>query len=370
MGSWRGIEVGRRRVVVIGSSSPSPAEIAALLQADARVLVYATEPGPAVQDLADRGRVQLSRLSPTALTGGTLPTEALADAALVVAADGGPEAEQAVLAAAETAGVVAVRLTAGEQASGRQQPGQDESGRGGRVILVGGGPGDPGLLTLAGMEAIRSADVIATDRLAPLAALASARADAEIIDVGKIPRGPGVGQQTIEELLVDRARRGKTVVRFKGGDSFVFGRGGEEWQTCAAAGIPVTVIPGVTSASAAPAAAGIPLTHRQLSQGFTVVTGHVPPGDPRSKIDWPSLAGSGLTLVIMMGMANLQAIAETLINHGMAADTPAAVIADGTLATMRSVRAPLAEIAAQAGKAGLGAPATVVIGAVAGFTPS
>ena len=241
---------------------------------------------------------------------------------------------------------------------------------GGRVILVGGGPGDPGLITVAGLEAVRAADVIAADRLAPLPVLAQAREDAEIIDVGKIPRGPGVPQQTIEELLVDRARAGKIVVRLKGGDGFVFGRGGEEWQACAAAGIPVTVIPGVTSASAAPAAAGIPLTHRQLSQGFTVVTGHVPPGDPRSAVDWPALATSGLTLVIMMGMANLSAITATLISSGLDPATPAAVVADATLATMRSVRASVAEIAAQAEEAGLGAPATAVIGAVAGFSPT
>lgn len=240
----------------------------------------------------------------------------------------------------------------------------------GQVILVGGGPGDPGLITVAGLEAVKTADVIAADRLAPLPVLAQARPDAEIIDVGKIPRGPGVPQQTIEELLVDRALQGKTVVRLKGGDSFVFGRGGEEWQTCAAAGIPVTVIPGVTSASAAPAAAGVPLTHRQLSQGFTVVTGHVPPDDPRSAVNWQALAASGLTLVIMMGVANLNAIAATLINCGMDPATPAMMVADGTLETMRSVRAPLAGIAAQATEAGLGAPATVVIGAVAGFTPS
>lgn len=240
----------------------------------------------------------------------------------------------------------------------------------GRVILVGGGPGDPGLITVAGLEAVKAADVIAADRLAPLPVLKQARADAEIIDVGKIPRGPGVPQQTIEELLVDRALKGKTVVRLKGGDSFVFGRGGEEWQACAAAGVPVTVIPGVTSASAAPAAAGIPLTHRQLSQGFTVVTGHVPPDDPRSAVDWPALAGSGLTLVIMMGVANLAAIAQTLINSGMDPATPAAVVADGTLDSMRTIRAPVAEIAAQAAECGLGAPATVVIGAVAGFSPS
>ncbi|WP_370518866.1 uroporphyrinogen-III C-methyltransferase [Microlunatus sp. Gsoil 973] len=247
--------------------------------------------------------------------------------------------------------------------------GQDRQ-RAGRVILVGGGPGDPGLLTVAGLDAIRNADVIAADRLAPLSALAHARPEAEIIDVGKIPRGPGVAQRTIEELLVDRALKGNTVVRFKGGDSFIFGRGGEEWQACAAAGIPVTIIPGVTSASAAPAAAGIPLTHRQLSQGFTVVTGHVPPSDRRSTVNWEALAQSGLTLVIMMGMANLAVITDALIGYGLDPATPAAVVADGTMSSMRTERGTLTDIAARAAEAGLGAPATVVIGSVAGFTPA
>ncbi|WP_407939706.1 uroporphyrinogen-III C-methyltransferase [Microlunatus soli] len=235
--------------------------------------------------------------------------------------------------------------------------------------MVGGGPGDPGLLTVAGLQAIKEADVIAADRLAPLAALEQARDGVEIIDVGKIPRGPGAEQRSIEDLLIDRARAGNKVVRFKGGDGFVFGRGGEEWQACAAAGIPVTVIPGVTSATAAPAAAGIPITHRTLSQGFSAVTGHVPPGDPRSTIDWPALARSGTTLVIMMGMANLAAIAETLIINGLEPTTPAAVIADGTMASMRVLRADLSAIADAATREGLGAPATVVIGRVAAFDP-
>ncbi|GAB3916651.1 hypothetical protein GCM10027613_15470 [Microlunatus endophyticus] len=181
-------------MVVIGASNPSPAEVAALLQADARVQVYATEPGPAVQDLADRVRLQLSRLSPTAFTADGALLARILDGVALVITDGGTEADRAVLAAAEKVGVVAVRLTPGGQESGGQEsgghePGQDGPDRVGRVVLVGGGPGDPGLLTIAGMEAIRSADVIATDRLAPLAALANARVDAEIIDVGKIPAG-------------------------------------------------------------------------------------------------------------------------------------------------------------------------------------
>ena len=156
---------------------------------------------------------------------------------------------------------------------------------GGRVVLVGGGPGDPGLLTVAGLAALREADVIVTDRLAPLAALAEARPGTEVIDVSKIPRGATTSQDEINRLLVEHALAGRTVVRFKGGDNFVFGRGGEELEACAAAGVPVRVIPGVTSAIAGPALAGIPVTHKRLNQGFTVISGHVPPGDPRSTLD-------------------------------------------------------------------------------------
>ena len=150
----------------------------------------------------------------------------------------------------------------------------EQSTGSGSVILVGGGPGDPGLLTVAGLEAIRGADVIVCDRLAPLSALQHARPEALIIEVAKIPRGTSTPQERINEILIEHATAGKTVVRFKGGDPFVFGRGGEEWQACTAAGIPVTVIPGVSSAIAGPALAGVPLTHRELTQGFTVISGH------------------------------------------------------------------------------------------------
>ena len=156
----------------------------------------------------------------------------------------------------------------------------------GTVVLVGGGPGDPDLITVAGLRAVRQADVVLYDRLAPLAVLDEMRPDAERIAVGKIPRGACTPQERINEILIERARAGRTVVRLKGGDNYVFGRGGEEAQACALAGVPVDVIPGVTSAVAVPALAGVPVTHRSLSQGFTVVSGHVPPGDPRSTVAW------------------------------------------------------------------------------------
>ncbi|MET1005913.1 MAG: uroporphyrinogen-III C-methyltransferase [Propionibacteriaceae bacterium] len=239
----------------------------------------------------------------------------------------------------------------------------------GRVTLVGGGPGDPGLLTVAGLDAIRTADVIVCDRLAPLAALQHARPDAEIIDVGKIPRGEFTPQERINALLVEHAGRGRRVVRFKGGDNFVFGRGGEEWQACALAGIPVDVIPGVTSAVAAPALAGIPLTHRALTQGFTVVSGHLPPGDPGSTLDWGALARTNTTLVVMMGVATLAAIATELVRHGLPSDTPAATVADAGMPSMRTVRGTVATIAELTASQGIRPPAITVIGAVAGFDP-
>ncbi|WOP20200.1 uroporphyrinogen-III C-methyltransferase [Raineyella sp. LH-20] len=236
----------------------------------------------------------------------------------------------------------------------------------GRVTLVGGGPGDPGLITVAGLQALRQADVVVTDRLAPQECLAEIPAHAEVIDVAKIPRGEQTSQETINALLIDRARRGAHVVRFKGGDPYVFGRGGEEVVALTEAGVPVTVIPGVTSSIAAPELAGIPVTHRGLSQGFTVVSGHVAPGDPRSGVDWAALARSGTTLVILMGVHTLRRICTRLLADGMDPALPAATIADAGLAGQRVVRSTLAALPDAVEAAGIGSPAVTVIGAVAG----
>lgn len=233
----------------------------------------------------------------------------------------------------------------------------------GSVVLVGGGPGDPGLMTVAGLAAIREADVVVHDRLGALECLAEAPEGAEILNVGKIPRGEFTPQEEINRILVDRALQGLRVVRLKGGDNFIFGRGGEEVLACREAGVPVRVIPGVTSAASVPALAGIPVTHRGLTQGFVVVSGHVPPGDPRSEVNWAALAQANLTLVILMGVQNLPVIAAELMAHGLAADTPSAVVADGTTPDQVTLRAPLSEIAAVA--ADVRPPAIVVVGAVA-----
>lgn len=236
----------------------------------------------------------------------------------------------------------------------------------GTVTLVGGGPGDPGLLTLAGFAAVRQADVILYDRLAPVAVLDEAP-QAEKIRVGKVPGGEYVPQERINDLLVTCARAGRRVVRLKGGDSFVFGRGGEEWQACAAAGVPVRIIPGVTSSVAGPELAGIPLTHRHMVQGFTVVSGHVAPGDSRSELDWGRLAGCGTTLVILMGVAHIRQISSDLIAGGLAGETPVAVIRQASMPDQSVLTTTLAGVSDAMAEAGVRPPAITVVGDVAGL---
>jgi uroporphyrin-III C-methyltransferase/precorrin-2 dehydrogenase/sirohydrochlorin ferrochelatase len=235
----------------------------------------------------------------------------------------------------------------------------------GSVALVGGGPGDPELITVRGRRLVVDADVVVVDRLAPRELLAGLADDVEVIDCGKSPHRQNLTQDEINTVLVDRALAGKRVVRLKGGDPFVFGRGGEEWLACVAAGVPVTVVPGLSSALAGPAAAGIPLTHRGLAADFTVVSGHLDPGRPAEEgIDWPGLATHAGTLVLLMAMDRLGLIAAQLIEHGRSGDTPAAVVYRATLPGQRVVRAPLAEVAAVAEREGIGAPAVVVVGEV------
>jgi len=235
----------------------------------------------------------------------------------------------------------------------------------GSVALVGGGPGDPELITVRGRRLLFEADVVVTDRLAPRSLLSELDPGVEIIDCGKSAHRHNLTQDEINAVIVDRAQHGKRVVRLKGGDPFVFGRGSEEAAVCVAAGIPVQVVPGITSAIAAPAAAGIPVTHRGLAADFAVVSGHRDPGRAEAGWNWPELAVGPSTLVLLMSMDTLAGIAAELIEHGRPADTPAAAIHRATLPNQRVVRAPLGELAAAVREAGLSAPSVVVIGAVA-----
>jgi uroporphyrinogen III methyltransferase/synthase len=229
------------------------------------------------------------------------------------------------------------------------------------VYLVGAGPGDPGLLTVRGAELLGRADVVVHDRLAQSSLLDLAPAAAERIDVGKQPGGP-VDQESINNLLVERGRAGLCVVRLKGGDPFVFGRGGEEAQALLDAGVPFEVVPGITSAVAVPAYAGVPVTHRGLSTSFTVVTGHSRHA-PERETDWDALARSGDTIVLLMGVAHRTEIAERLLAAGLAGDTPVAAVSWGTRPEQRTVRTTLASL----GTVDLDPPATIVIGQVAGL---
>jgi uroporphyrin-III C-methyltransferase len=231
----------------------------------------------------------------------------------------------------------------------------------GIVYLVGAGPGDPGLLTLRGAEVLRRADVVVYDRLAPEALLDLAPARAEKIDAGKVPGGSKVDQPTINRLIVDRARRGRTVVRLKGGDPFVFGRGGEEALACSRAGIPFEIVPGVSSAIAAPAYLGIPVTHRGLSSSFAVVTGTLASGDVA---DLERAATSVETLIVLMAAGKLREVCERLVEAGRDPSEPAALVQWATTSRQRSVVSTLDDLPRAVIEAGLGAPATLVVGPV------
>ncbi len=233
------------------------------------------------------------------------------------------------------------------------------------VYLVGAGPGDPGLITERAMELIASADVIVYDRLIPLQALAGARPDAELVYAGKQGGAESTAQNEIERLLVEHGTAGREVVRLKGGDPFVFGRGGEEAEALLGAGVAFEVVPGVTAGVAAPAYAGIPVTHRDAASAVAFVTGHEDPSKPGSALDWRALAAFPGTLVIYMGVRRLDAIARSLQHAGRPADQPAAVIERGTLPGQRVVTATLQTIADQAAAAGVKAPAIAVFGQVA-----
>ena len=392
------LRVAGRRVLVVGGGAVAVRRVAGLRAAGAEVWVVAPELSPTLADLAARGLI-------AARMRGYGPAD-VAGAWLVFACTDRPEINAAVAADAERQRVWCVRAddsaasaawvpavgrladavvavnagrnprraaalrdrcletvgaAARSDADGRARP------RGGLVSIVGGGPGDPGLITVAGWQRLRDAHVVVTDRLAPLALLDQLAPDVEVIDAAKVPGGPATRQEQINRTLVDRARSGLRVVRLKGGDPFVFGRGHEEVEACRAAGVPVEVVPGVTSAISVPAAAGIPVTHRGLSQGFCVVAGHASPADPRSTINWAALARSGVTLVLLMAIEHLNCTAAALIAAGLDPGTPSACVADGWNPQQRVVTAPLRDIASAVSGAGIANPAVIVIGDVARF---
>jgi len=387
---------------VVGGGSVALRRVAGLREAGAEIVLVAPRLTPALADMAGRGQI-------TAHERGYQPGD-LDGAWLVLACTDRAEVNEAVAADAERqhlwcaraddaaasaawvpavgrAGAVTVAVNAGrnprraaelrdrfvdtvgtvDRSAAKEQAPAAGEGAPGRVSIVGGGPGDPGLITVTGLRRLREADVVVADRLAPLALLEQLAPGVHVVDAAKVPGGPAMRQDHINHALVEHARAGRAVVRLKGGDPFVFGRGREEVEACLAAGVPVEVVPGVTSAISVPAAAGIPVTHRGVSQGFCVLAGHVRPGDSRSSVDWVALARSGMTLVLLMSVDHLAEIADTLISAGLGGGTPAAVVSDGWSRQQRVVTAPLRDLAGAVRAAGVTNPAVVVIGDVAQF---
>ena len=300
----------------------------------------------AVAAACERGRTWCVRADDASLSPAWVPAVARADD-VVVAVTAGRDPRRAVA----LRDAVALALDTGALPLRRRRPGP------GSVALVGGGPGDPDLVTVRGRRLLAGADVVVRDRLAADVPLPD---DVEVVEVGKTPRGPSWSQRDIEALLVDRAQQGKRVVRLKGGDVHVFARGIEEVAACVAAGVPVEVVPGISSALAGPTSAGIPVTARGTNQSFTVVSAHLPPGDPGSTVDWDALARLGGTLVLLMAVGRLPAVCAALVAGGRDPSTPVAVVQDATLPGQTTVVTTLAE----AGAADVRAPAVVVIGEV------
>ncbi|MDQ3733561.1 MAG: uroporphyrinogen-III C-methyltransferase [Actinomycetota bacterium] len=355
-----GLRVAGRRCVVVGGGELAHRRVAGLLDAGARITLISPRATPALEALATGGTLRWERRA--------YAVGDLGGAWYAVAATGVETVDSAVAAEAEAAQIFCThgsdptRGSAEIPAVGRAEPTTPAG-----IALVGGGPGDPGLLTLRGRELLSEADVVIADHLAPHAFLATLPEDVLIIDASKLPKGRSMAQQQINDLLVEHGLAGRRVVRLKGGDPFVFGRGMEEVEACAAAGLPVEVVPGVTSAVAVPGMAGIPVTHRGLAHEFVVVSGHLPPGHPESLVDWSALGRLRGTIVILMGVQNAGAIAEALIAYGRAPSTPTVAICNGGLPGERVLRMSLFEIGATAVAEDLQPPAVLVVGAVTAF---
>jgi len=387
-----GLRLGGRRVVVVGGGGVASRRVPALLDAGAEILLVSPKVAASLEDLAAAGRIRWEArgYQPGDCAGAWLVCACTDDPAVNVAVAAAAEdqrtwcvrADDAGASAAWTpasgrAGDVRVGVLSGDPrhsaairdavvAGLRSGQLSARHGRGHRsgVAIIGGGPGDPGLITVRGRQLLAEADVVLTDRLAPRSLLDELREDVEIIDAGKIPYGRAMAQEHINAALISHAQAGRFVARLKGGDPFVFGRGAEEVLACLRAGVPVTVVPGVTSAVGVPASAWVPVTHRGVAQEFHVVSVHVPPGDERSTVNWKLLGGSSGTLILLMAVERIGAVVHELMRYGRSPDTPVSVIADGTLPTQRTINSTLEQVESLVVKEGVRPPAIVVVGDV------
>ncbi|MGK4579769.1 uroporphyrinogen-III C-methyltransferase [Kitasatospora sp. HPMI-4] len=387
-----GLLLTGRRVVVIGGGQVAQRRLPALIAAGADIHLISPGTTPAVQAMADAGELTWHQRG--------YQDGDLADSWYVLVATDDRDVNTAVSAEAERLRVFCARsddasaATAWTPASGHDagatvavltgDPRHSAALRdsivnglrdgslavrqyrshGAGVALVGGGPGDPDLITVRGRRLLADADVVVTDRLAPRELLAELPPHVEVIDASKIPYGRFMAQEAINRTLIEHASAGKFVVRLKGGDPYVFGRGGEELLACAEAGLPVTVVPGISSSISVPAAVGIPVTHRGMTHEFTVISGHVGPDDSRSLVNWEAAAKMSGTLVLLMAVDKIGQIAAKLVECGRPADTPVAVVQEGTTAAQRRIDATLATVAETVTAEGIRPPAVIVIGDV------
>ncbi|MFH8992253.1 uroporphyrinogen-III C-methyltransferase [Streptomyces sp. NPDC017940] len=398
-----GLRLAGRRVVVLGGGQVAQRRLPALIAAGADILLVSPSATPSVEAMADAGEITWERRR--------YADGDLTDTWYALVATSDHAANEAASAEAERSRVWCVRsddadaATAWTPATGRSEgvtvavltaEAKDrdprrtaairdalvEGLRDGSLVapqhrtrtpgvaLVGGGPGDPDLITVRGRRLLAEADVVIADRLGPRDLLDELPPHVEVIDAAKIPYGRFMAQEAINNALIEHAEQGKAVVRLKGGDPFVYGRGMEEVQALAEAGIACTVVPGISSSISVPGAAGIPVTHRGVAHEFTVVSGHVAPDDERSLVDWAALARLRGTLVILMGVDKIGRIAETLIAHGKPADTPLALVQEGTTAAQRRVDATLGTVAEAVRTHEVKPPAVIVIGPVAAMVPA
>jgi uroporphyrin-III C-methyltransferase / precorrin-2 dehydrogenase / sirohydrochlorin ferrochelatase len=397
-----GLRLTGRRVVVLGGGQVAQRRLPALIAAGADILLVSPGATPSVEAMADAGEITWERrpyadgdlanawYALIATSDTEANTRASAEAERhrfwCVRSDDADAATAWTPATGTSEGVTVAVLTS--HARGRDprhtaaiRDAVVEGLRDGTLVaphhrtrttgvaLVGGGPGDPDLITVRGRRLLAEADVVIADRLGPRDLLAELPPHVEVIDAAKIPYGRFMAQEAINNALIEHAKQGKSVVRLKGGDPYVFGRGMEELQALAEAGIPCTVVPGISSSISVPGAAGIPVTHRGVAHEFTVVSGHVAPDDERSLVDWPSLAKLTGTLVILMGVDKIGRIAETLVAHGKSPSTPVALVQEGTTAAQRRVDATLATVAEVVRAEDVKPPAVIVIGEVVTVGP-
>lgn len=391
-----GLDLSGRRVVVVGGGTVAQRRLGLLIASGADVHVISREATPAVEGMASSGQLKLElrdyadgdldgawyamACTNESDTNAAVVAEATRRRIFCVRADTARLGTAVTPATARHDGMTLGVLAGGQhRRSAAVRNALLEALQSGvvtddsapvvpGVALIGGGPGDPDLITVRGRRLLARANLVVADRLAPPELLAELGPEVEVIDAAKIPYGRAMAQEAINEALIEGARAGKFVVRLKGGDSYVFGRGYEELEACVEAGVPVTVVPGVTSAISVPALAGIPVTHRGVTHEFVVVSGHVAPDHPDSLVDWPALARLRGTIVLLMAVERIEKFAAALIEGGRAAATPVTVIQEGSLRTQRIVRADLATVAERVRAEEIRPPAIIVIGPTAGFT--